>query len=74
MRVPELTKAVLADTARNHFYATAKARMIAEIVKSKVTVVELVERTFAGVNNEGSMWTPAFLNALQDALDKAPKQ
>ncbi|MCU1622758.1 MAG: hypothetical protein JWL79_1603 [Frankiales bacterium] len=74
VRVPELTKAVLAQGQDPGFYAKARARMIAEIVKSRVTVVELVERTFAGVNNEGSMWTPAFLNALQDALDKAPKQ
>jgi hypothetical protein len=74
VRVPELTKAVLATTAKNRFYDTAKARMIEEIVKSKVTVVELVERTFAGVGGAGSMWTPEFLNALQDALNKVPKQ
>jgi hypothetical protein len=74
VRVPELTKAVLANNAQNRFYDTAKARMIEEIVKSKVTVVELVERTFAGVGGAGSMWTPEFLNALQDKLDHAPKQ
>jgi hypothetical protein len=53
VRVPELTKAVLGTTAENRFYDTARDRMIKEIVTSKVTVVELVERTFAGVNGAG---------------------
>ena len=48
--------------------------MIKEIVDSKLTVVELVERTFAGVGGAGSMWTDSFLNDLQTALDKAPKK
>ncbi|MFN2536628.1 MAG: hypothetical protein ABR549_00570, partial [Mycobacteriales bacterium] len=56
------------------FYDKARDRMIEEIVKSKVTVVELVERTFAGVNGAGSMWTDDFLDRLQAALEKAPKQ
>jgi hypothetical protein len=73
VRVPELTKAVLAQGQDPGFYAKARDRMIKEIVESKVTVVELVERTFAGVNNEGSMWTPDFLNRLQTALNAAPK-
>jgi hypothetical protein len=74
VRVPELTKAVLAQGQDPGFYSKAQDRMIEEIVKSKVTVVELVERTFAGVNGYGSMWTPQFLDALQKALDAAPKK
>lgn len=73
VRVPELTKAVLAQGEDPGFYGKAQARMISEIVQSKVTVVELVERTFAGVGAEGSMWTPRFLDALQKALDEAKK-
>jgi hypothetical protein len=72
-RVPELTKAILGNTAENKLYQRARAQMIQQIVDSKVTVVELVERTFAGVNGDGSMWTPQFLNDLQAALNKAPK-
>ena len=82
VRVPELTKAILANTAKNNLYAKARARMIQEIVASKVTVVELVERTFAGVGGLGSLFSDTtygpdgldFLDQLQAALDKAPKQ
>jgi hypothetical protein len=72
-RVPELTKAILANTAQNKLYDRARAQMIREIVDSKVTVVELVERTFAGVGGAGSMWTKQFLDDLQTALNAAPK-
>jgi hypothetical protein len=73
-RVPELTKAVLATSKQDpKVYGDAVKAMIKAIVDSKVTVVELVERTFAGVNGYGSMWTPQFLNDLQTALNSAPK-
>jgi hypothetical protein len=74
-RVPELTKAVLANSATDPVYTKARARMIKEIVESKVTVLELVERTFMGVNGYGSMWdndsVNPFLDDLQAELDKA---
>ena len=76
-RVPELTKAVLANSkADPKVYDKARAAMIKAIVDSDVTVVELVERTFAGVNGYGSMFDPKyhFLDDLQKALDAAPRQ
>ncbi|MCU1602294.1 MAG: hypothetical protein JWO22_3003 [Frankiales bacterium] len=82
VRVPELTKAILANTAKNDLYHVARRRMIQEIVAGKVTVLELVERTFAGVGGLGSMFSDTkdarsgmdFLDELQVALDKAPQQ
>lgn len=72
-RVPELTKGILAGVQPQ-----AKKRMIQEIVASKVVVIELVERTMFGVGGYGSMWDTVpqnrFLDDLQAALDKAPKQ
>jgi hypothetical protein len=76
-RVPELTKAVLANSAADPVYDKARTRMIAQIVASKVTVLELVERTFMGTASYGSMWDNGsanhFLDDLQAALAKAPK-
>jgi hypothetical protein len=72
-RVPELTKAVLASGGKPEVYQQARARMIQEIVDAKVTVLELVERTFMGAGGYGSMWDPKthFLDDLQKALDAA---
>jgi hypothetical protein len=73
--VPELTKAVLASGSHPEVYQAARSRMISEIVKSRVTVLELVERTFMGAAGYGSMWDPKthFLDDLQAALDAPPK-
>jgi hypothetical protein len=75
-RVPELTKAVLANTATDPVVQKARTAMIKAIVDSDVTVVELVERTFAGVNGYGSLFDPKyhFLDDLQKALDAAPRK
>lgn len=75
-RVPELTKAVLANTAQDPVVQKARTAMIKAIVDSDVTVVELVERTFAGVDGYGSLFDPKyhFLDDLQTALDAAPRK
>jgi alginate O-acetyltransferase complex protein AlgJ len=75
-RVPELTKAVLANTAEDPVVQKARTAMIKAIVDSDVTIVELVERTFAGVNGYGSLFDPKyhFLDDLQTALDAAPRK
>lgn len=74
-RVPELTKAILANRDDNGelVYPKAEARMLQEMAASKVVVVELVERTFAG-NKPGSPFSADFLDKLEQALAAAPKQ
>jgi alginate O-acetyltransferase complex protein AlgJ len=73
-RVPELTKAIAAgnDKSGGLVYPIAQARMLYEISHSDVVVVELVERTFAGVGAYGSMWTDRFLDLVQQALQRPP--
>jgi alginate O-acetyltransferase complex protein AlgJ len=67
-RVPELSKAILAGNLPQ-----ATDRMLQEIAGSKVVVVELVERTFAGAK-DGSPFSEAFLDRLEATLASAPRQ
>jgi alginate O-acetyltransferase complex protein AlgJ len=73
-RVPELTKAIAAgsDVKGRQVYPMAVSRMLYEMSHSDVVVVELVERTFAGVGGYGTMWSPSFLDAVQAALTTPP--
>ncbi|MCW2499457.1 MAG: hypothetical protein JWN87_1133 [Frankiales bacterium] len=68
VRVPELSKAILAGNLPQ-----ATDRMLEEIAGSKVVVVELVERTFAGAK-DGSPFGAAFLDRLEASLARAPKR
>lgn len=68
VRVPELTKALLAGNL-----PAAEQQLRQEIVAADVVVVELVERTFAGAA-QGSLFTPAFLDGLEKALAEAPRR